>query len=903
MPRTMLFLCIAIGLSAGILSCTFFLWTWLVGTPAAGGLWLELVALAALAAVLFRSRFKSEPPSSGGRYRAASVVFLVVSLFVAGLFIVRVRDSPRGGWDAWAIWNLHARFLYRGGERWTDMFTAPFFWAHLDYPLLVPSLVASGWTLVGSDTTAIPSFVAFIFTFGTLALLVTSVFCLANGGRGIAAGLILLATPDFFLQGTYQMADVPLAFYILLTIVLFYLSDKFENDGLLLALAGLSAGFAAWTKNEGLLFLVVITVRFLAGIHKPLRIIWREIGMFCCGLAPVLWIVVAFKSLLSPPNDIVSGTGLFAAHLKDPERYAQIGAYFVHGIAVFGGAIVNPLIAVAAYLIYIRLSSADSHTVRKQLGTISVLALMLTGYFFVYVVTPNDLDWHLDTSFQRLLLHLWPTLVFCVACSGLGLEGRAVVADAPVTVWKGRVLNFAVGFVAFAAISPSIGLLKRTPAPPLETKPSAQSVVRMSVGEEPVSIVTSSPAQTVQSGYARFDRDESDASVSGLSFLDYRPHDLESEVTVVASAPISAGVLPFRFGEGYKTSIAITNPNSASADVTFSVESNHDEHVEIPANGQVTAYLDEPPFNARNREGTFVFHSSIGVAVLSLLTFQGKGTPFLMANVRVASAAAARTQSVHIPYVARGAGWSTELMLVNPTPVVLSGHHRWYRAAGDLTDSAPYSIPPHATVICQAASAPSGFEAGRIEIVANRNMPAPYETAVLAATSGAQARMVTVSDTKSAMDSTLYVEWSHSADTDIEIANPSRHAVTARVGLVSAAKDFVVPPGGVLTVPLVSLPHFDKPDQAMVHVTAASPLAVAALRSLTDGFGHRRLITTYSADLPGGSIFPHFAIGGLFDTEFVLFGPNPTPASGLLKFIRPTGQPMEVLVSRVENKK
>ena len=40
---------------------------------------------------------------------------------------------------------------------------------------------------------------------------------------------------------------------------------------------------------------------------------------------------------------------------------------------------------------------------------------MLLGFFFVYILTPHELSWHLDTSLSRLFLQLWPSIVF-VAC-------------------------------------------------------------------------------------------------------------------------------------------------------------------------------------------------------------------------------------------------------------------------------------------------------------------------------------------------------------------------------------------------------------------------------------------------------------------------------------------------------
>ncbi|MDP7078247.1 MAG: hypothetical protein QF415_00045, partial [Candidatus Undinarchaeales archaeon] len=40
------------------------------------------------------------------------------------------------------------------------------------------------------------------------------------------------------------------------------------------------------------------------------------------------------------------------------------------------------------------------------------LPFMFMGYVMVYLITPNDLGWHILTSRDRLLLHLWPSFLF-----------------------------------------------------------------------------------------------------------------------------------------------------------------------------------------------------------------------------------------------------------------------------------------------------------------------------------------------------------------------------------------------------------------------------------------------------------------------------------------------------------
>ena len=68
-----------------------------------------------------------------------------------------------------------------------------------------------------------------------------------------------------------------------------------------------------------------------------------------------------------------------------------------------------------------------------------VLLLMLVGYAFVYLTTPQGLAWHLDASVHRLLMQLWPTglLAFFLAvgpCPGL----RQIRLAQPDVCWQCR---------------------------------------------------------------------------------------------------------------------------------------------------------------------------------------------------------------------------------------------------------------------------------------------------------------------------------------------------------------------------------------------------------------------------------------------------------------------------------
>ena len=79
-----------------------------------------------------------------------ALVSSLISLAVAFL------KEPHGRWDAWLIWNMHARFLFRGGDHWRDAFASGLDWSHWDYPLLLPLSIARGWTYAGGEMHSSP---------------------------------------------------------------------------------------------------------------------------------------------------------------------------------------------------------------------------------------------------------------------------------------------------------------------------------------------------------------------------------------------------------------------------------------------------------------------------------------------------------------------------------------------------------------------------------------------------------------------------------------------------------------------------------------------------------------------------------------------------------------------------
>jgi|SRR5579862_5328283 len=429
--------CLSLGFGLGLFSVVFML------SRASAGQHLLAIDLAAFALLLAGYLYKNKrgypavtvSHSSGEAdphwlvlvLRAAFAIALLAALYSA---ILRAITHPHGdGWDAFAIWNLHARFLFRGGEHWRDGFTPLIPWSHPDYPLLLPAVISHFWTALGRENQLVPTMVGLVFTFSTVGILFSSLAHLRGQTSATLAGLVLLATPFFIEQGTAQYADVPLSFFILATIVLTCLCEKSSAVGPhrgLLVLAGISCGFGAWTKNEGLLFLLAIFAAWLLiFVIAPSRSIDSNTPsqheenarpasisfvLILAGVAPFLLLIAWFKHSIGAPNELFAAIAFHK--LLDASRYLVILKWYGKDFLRFGDWSLIPGTLLLAGIYF---ASPNKHMRPTNFASRAchiALAMTLAGYFLIYLITPYDLYWHLRFSLNRLFLQLWPAVIF-----------------------------------------------------------------------------------------------------------------------------------------------------------------------------------------------------------------------------------------------------------------------------------------------------------------------------------------------------------------------------------------------------------------------------------------------------------------------------------------------------------
>jgi hypothetical protein len=422
------------GFGIGIFSIAFFVERWLgiVDILAADSCLITLLLAAYLVA---RARRTSEDlPASkfadiklpNWLHRSLMASFAISILAALYATVLRALARPHGdGWDAFAIWNLHARFLFLGGSHWRDGLSALIPWSHTDYPPLVPAAIAHIWSYIGHDDPIVPAILGLVFTVATLGLLVSTMAALRGITSAALAGITLASTPFFIEQGASQYADIPLSFFFLAAIALLHLFQQRSAhvpDGSLtglFVLAGVAAGFAAWTKNEGLLFLFAFLVSQVAAVpsrrHPPANEsrlnAGRKLVILLIATTPFLLLSLWFKHFIAPSGDLFSGPEAMLHKILTPGRYWAILRWYIKDFVRFGNWVVPTTVLFVA-LSFLSPSSGIRRANPAFRSSVLTLALTLCGYFAVYVITPNDLYWHLRFSLNRLFLQLWPTVIF-----------------------------------------------------------------------------------------------------------------------------------------------------------------------------------------------------------------------------------------------------------------------------------------------------------------------------------------------------------------------------------------------------------------------------------------------------------------------------------------------------------
>lgn len=306
-----------------------------------------------------------------------------------------------GSWDAWAIWSLHAKFLINH-EHFNLLFSGAIEGTHPDYPLMLPGLIALYWKLLGQINPYVPLFIAYGTSISLMLICSSAFIQQKRAALGLIIVFILIKQDVLLPFGAMQYADTLLALFFLLSLMLYQLSTEHEEP-LLTLLTGFFAASCGWIKNEGLMFFLIFTLLFLfVSFRKKEKIL-----LYILGVSLPLFIIFYFKLHFEASSDLFTKKNNdIPQKIFDFDRYKEIWD-FMYDYLTKNNQIILYCLLVAIFL---------NRRYFKSFSFI-VLSSVFAGYFFIYVITPVNLNWHLSTSFDRLLHQISPAIIYTIALS------------------------------------------------------------------------------------------------------------------------------------------------------------------------------------------------------------------------------------------------------------------------------------------------------------------------------------------------------------------------------------------------------------------------------------------------------------------------------------------------------
>lgn len=314
----------------------------------------------------------------------------LLTLALAGGHAMLATLAPPIENDYLLIWGVKARrFLAAGGIDWAFLEAPLNVTAHPHYPVLVPL----AYDIYGIAAGTWPEEWTGLFTFacGTAALLALRERLAEFMPRFLRAVSTLILMPLVF-SPYIGIAEGPLIAYA--TIGVLSVHSGIRNDSrTAIARGAVFLGLAATCKSEGVALVAVVAMAMIAAGA------WRRLPLLVPAVAiPLPWL------LLHRLHGI--GVDFAAAGKMDrlAERIPETGAIVR---LLLGRSGMGPLfwagIAVAVLLAFRRIALQERFLVVTA-------ALQVLVFAAVYFVTPYDLTWHIETSWDRILRQLLPLI-------------------------------------------------------------------------------------------------------------------------------------------------------------------------------------------------------------------------------------------------------------------------------------------------------------------------------------------------------------------------------------------------------------------------------------------------------------------------------------------------------------
>lgn len=324
-----------------------------------------------------------------------SLVFIPIDIY-AQLY-------PMGGWDAWSVWNLKAKFIFSGEDRWKNMLDPVLWRSSPHYPLLLPLINVWGWSFLSAPAAVGPLIVSILFTLLTAGTLIFGLKPQTGPMAALVSGLLLLCLAYFVQLATSQYCDIVFAFYLLAGIIALKNACQQENKSFAF-LAGLFLGFLSFAKSEGVLAMLILAG--LSIFYLRDKKLWGP--LFLGSLVTSLPTLI-FERFFSPGNQTFINGLVSSTQPSDMYRLKMIFAFLW---ANLNSQKWNGLWAVLA----VGLIFSKGRCFQREFTIIPLFLLVYLSLIFAYyyINTYFKIAWWMQVTLDRIFLGILPVIIFWI---------------------------------------------------------------------------------------------------------------------------------------------------------------------------------------------------------------------------------------------------------------------------------------------------------------------------------------------------------------------------------------------------------------------------------------------------------------------------------------------------------
>ena len=305
--------------------------------------------------------------------------------------------------------------------------------------------------------------------------------------------------------------------------------------------------------------------------------------------------------------------------------------------------------------------------------------------------------------------------------------------------------------------------------------------------------------------------------------------------------------------------------------------------------------------------------STVPIAVVALRGLTNERGDFLITTLPIADLNAPPTGTITIPHFADGGGWTTQIVLVNPSDSPVTGTVQFLDQSGmaapvavNINPSFIYAVSSRSLQRLQTSRTGTATMSGSVRLIPAANTIAPSALVIFSFRDSGTT--VTEAGAPAVIAGTafrLYAEDSASVKTGIAVVNTSGNTATVALELskldgssTGLVGTLVIPANGQKAVFLNEVQGFaslQTPFQGVLRLSSPSLIAVTGLRGHYNERNDLLITTTPAVNevatpSPVPLFFPYIVDSGGYTTQFILFSVQPgAPSSGTMHLFNKAG--------------